>query len=218
MNKHDEDSVNNALRKLEGITQEVERAVKPLSDLMKTKRQRVGSLDFELSETFWSATFDCEVMFPCDQLEELRKMLERRGLLHLYGNPHLNIQQYYEVIMDACNANEASPRTDRIEDAEAWVLSEAIFLHWCAVDKNSDGDNDDSINPDFELNCLISLGRLLEWWRWRREGLDRMAAFQRKAQEQLNTDPDGNRRAHNERQRTAAEARTRAAREIAARK
>lgn len=59
-------------------------------------------------------------------------------------------------------------------DQEAWFLINFIWFHREAQDNGS--------SLDYRLAYAMALGRLIEWWRWRASGLDRMAAGKKRSE------------------------------------
>lgn len=62
-------------------------------------------------------------------------------------------------------------------EAEAWFLTNFVHFHRPMMDLETSDDQ--------RLAHAIALGRLIEWWRWRRDGLDRLAASKKNSEAAL---------------------------------
>lgn len=126
-------------------------------------------------------------LFRDDLLPNAKARLDELGIPHLLDWNILRLRQPYEAhlaVLDALNVNRADAHDFDPAENEAWFLIAFIYFYHMA--RLSDEANDAPIT-DRSLSAIIDLGRLLEWWRWRREGHD-LNAFKHADQRRKSSD------------------------------
>ncbi len=74
-------------------------------------------------------------------------------------------------------SNPKAKQNFDLKNSEAWFLSNFVWYYSMAFGE--------AASPQFRLPFAIKLGRLIEWWRWRREGFDKVAYGKRRSEASL---------------------------------
>ncbi|HMQ94810.1 MAG TPA: hypothetical protein PKA33_08595 [Amaricoccus sp.] len=165
---------------LDGFSASLSGALEPIREFMRTEPGSIGAIDADVPRRQvpfldMLALFSGGLAGHDDALEAARTRLRDLGIAELLDPGivgHLTPGEVADRVRQATGARCDARSYDAGENETFFLFAFAIMHHMAFVDRPVESQR---------IHGMIQLGRLLEWWRWRRLGLDQMVVREKTA-------------------------------------